>query len=163
MNNMEYSFLKELEPSLGFMFEQSTHPLLTPYPKLDFVNPGLGHIVRIHNFMVPLSAKDTLHSIEKQIEDTNQIGSGEQETNEINESEEDQNLIRSQIQQNPDELNLKRKKLLGESVQSSFLHPKKIKINELILKGGSLDNSEKQISKPITKKMKTISHKFKFE
>lgn len=157
---MEYSFLKELEPSLGFMFEQSTHPILTPYPKLDFVNPGLGQCVRIHNFMVPLHANDTLHLIEKKVDNeiNEQFGSGENDKEIDNEKE----LIQNQIQQLPNELNEKKRKLLGDGIQSSFLNPKKIKINKLILQG---KGHESEISEPNeqTKTNPKLKHKFQFE
>lgn len=134
MIKMEYSFLKELEPSLGFMFPTSTHPQLTQFPAVDFVNPGLGQVARIHNFMVPLYVRDTLHLIEKQSDDLKeeipeQSGSGDTQ------EEDGEDIVKMQKKLEPSELNERKRKQLGSAIQASFQNPKKIKIGQLSLSG----------------------------
>lgn len=184
-NEMEYSLLKQLEPNIGHLFPNSTHPQLSAYPALDFVNPGIGQLARIHNFIVPLHAQDTLHLIEKEndLENTqnvldlqenlnDQVGSGFEEPNVALE----QKLIEQQKASDPQTLNEKKRLLMGESIHQSFQHPKKIKIEELNLKKGTskilkMDDkigqgsSSSSISTSTSnskQKQKNIKHKFAF-
>ena len=52
---MEYNLLKTIEPSIGdIVCPNEIYPRLSPYPAMDFVNPGLGQISRLYSFYVPL-------------------------------------------------------------------------------------------------------------
>lgn len=160
---MEYSLLKQIESPIGFVFPTSTYPQLTPYPAQDFVNPGLGHIARIHSFMVPLHVQDNLHNIQKQTSElennltteelktnlNDQIGSGDGDDNDI---------LQKQINSDPESFNDRKRQLLGDSVYHTFLHPKKIKIGEMELSSNK-NNDKQTISVP---KKKDIKHKFSF-
>lgn len=164
---MEYNLLKQIEPNIGFLFPSQTHPQLTPYPALDYVNPGLGQVIRIHNFMVPLHTQDSLHLIQKEndLEDNlklnelqqqlnDQVGSGLEDFND----KKEKLLIQSQIHQSPTELNLKKRKLLGEPIFESFLHPKKVKIGEMNLSS----NESKKTTIGKGAKTSSVKHNFSF-
>lgn len=170
---MEYSLLKQVEPNIGFFFPSDTHPILSPYPALDYVNPGLAQVVRIHNFMVPLHTQDTLHMIQKEIELQNSIKMNE-EIDQLNtqvgsgDTEDEKTLIASQIAQDPVTLNEKKRKIMGEPIFESFVHPKKLKIGELVLSTKKTINTPKNIetkdsdkSGGSNSKMK-IKHNFSF-
>lgn len=64
---MEYNLLKTIEPNLSPIVSSSTYPRLTPYPAIDFVNPGLGQIGRLYSFYVPVHSAKSLHNIEKKV------------------------------------------------------------------------------------------------
>lgn len=176
MNKMEYSLLKQLEPNIGHLFPNSTHPQLSAYPALDYVNPGIGQLARIHNFIVPLHAQDNLHLIEKQItEQSNikdlaeslneQIGSGIESETKLKSEEQ---IIEEQKSTDPETLNAKKRHLMGESIYSSFMHPKKLKVTEINLDAKTQQKKEKigngllQKSTPSHSKIKNVKHKFSF-
>jgi hypothetical protein len=110
---MEYNLLKTIEPNLGLQMCPIRNPHLTPYPAIDYVNPGLGQAARLFSFYVPLYSNQSPHNIHK--EEDNSIlqegGSRDPDTND-------------DIDIDPVEFNNRKRKLMGDGVQSSFMHPK---------------------------------------
>ncbi len=60
----------------------------------------------------------------------------------------------------PEEFNSKKRKLLGEGVFESFMHPKQIKVGKIVLKNEKKNQpkEEKKLIKDIPKKLQ--KHKF---
>jgi hypothetical protein len=63
---MEYSLLKTIEPNLGMQMCPIQNPHLTPYPAIDYVNPGVGQAARLFSFYVPLHSRQSPYAIEKE-------------------------------------------------------------------------------------------------
>ena len=127
---MEYNLLKTIEPNLRLQMNPSTHPRLSQFPAVDFVNPGLGQVARLYSFYVPMQSNYAPLTINKKEDNSvNQEGSGK---NEKEENEE----VESEIETkdfDPLEYNNRKRKLLGEGVQSSFMNPMAIKTGTLQL------------------------------
>ncbi len=62
---MEYNLLKTIEPNLALQMCPLRNPHLTPYPAIDYVNPGLGNAARLFSFYVPLYANQSPFNISK--------------------------------------------------------------------------------------------------
>jgi tRNA U38,U39,U40 pseudouridine synthase TruA len=159
---MEYNLLKTIEPSfMASMMPSSTHPILTNSPAIDFVNPGFSHISRLYSFYVPLHNDSNIYKIQKQADNESEIeqtGSG----NQI--SETAKNVPDNEIQfddNNPEKFNEKKRKLLGEKVFDSFMHPKKFKTKTISLEKKMPKTTEKQMQK-LEKKKKNVAHRFEF-
>jgi hypothetical protein len=118
---MEYNLQKTIEPSLfGQLMPQSMYPKLTEYPANDYVNPGVGQITRLYSFYVPLYSKNLLHEIIDSLV-SDQLGAGT-----------DNEILQK--------LNERKRKLLGDNVFDSFMHPKPFKTKKIELKG--VDNKK---------------------
>jgi hypothetical protein len=169
---MEYRLLKTIEPNLGINVPNEMMPRLTPYPATDFVNPGLGQIARLFSFYVPLHVK-SLHSQNKNepnVEAQLQEGSGNIDHEDANKSENEidsgsENLSEQNIDADPIEYNEMKRKKMGFAVHDSFLHPKFIKTDKILL--ASPTSSKTPVKKMKTTKTesnatKTIKHKFQF-
>jgi hypothetical protein len=61
---MEFNLEKWLTPS----FYNPQQQQLTPYPSVDYVNPGIGHIVRNYSFYQPLFTQRNTHAIDKKVD-----------------------------------------------------------------------------------------------
>jgi len=146
---MEYNLQKSIQPQL-MMFPHSTYPRLTPYPANNFVQPGLSNVSKPDSFYVPLHTQSYKHEIkkngEKLILETEQLGAGEQ--NFDNHSDSDDSVL--------EKLNEKKRKMLGDSVFDSFMHPKPFKTKKI-----QLEEKEK-IGKGSKSHHKKSNHKFQF-
>lgn len=54
---MEYNLQKTIDSNLGYLFPKSSYLHLTPYPNIDYVNPGVGFATPIHGVYIPLHCK----------------------------------------------------------------------------------------------------------
>jgi hypothetical protein len=166
---MEYQLLKTIEHSQSVIIPKETLPRLTPFPANNCINPGLGQIARLYSFYVPMYSRPNLHSVSKNIpnvEPIEQEGKGETETD-IEPSSENDTVTESinsdnEGDLNPIEYNERKRKLMGSAVQDTFLHPKMIKTNTIVLSKTTVKNEKK------TKLLKDASekhvpkHKFQF-
>jgi hypothetical protein len=81
---MDYNLEKWIEPSF-FTPQQNQHQRLTSFPTTDFVNPGIGGVVRLYSIYRPLHSSPPIHSIDKKMDlSLEQEGFGE--TNEPSEN-----------------------------------------------------------------------------
>lgn len=148
---MDYKLQWKIEKRIGTPFIPSSSGVrLTPYPAIDFVNPGCD--AKLYQFYVPIHASSSPHVINKKVEvvglstdekpsesSVEQIGSGLN----IEIDNEHQN-------EDPVEFNEAKKQKLGDSIQNNFLHPKHaVETGKLLLY-----NSEDIVKKP--KKKPTI-------
>jgi len=119
---MEYNLLKTIEPNLGMQMCPVRNPHLTPYPAIDYVNPGLGQATRLFSFYVPLHSNQSPFTIEKQEDNamSQEGGSKDLISNDSNSMNED---LGDDIL-DPLEFNNRKRKLMGDAIQSSFMHPK---------------------------------------
>jgi hypothetical protein len=164
---MEYNLLKTIEPNLGLRMCPSQNPRLTPYPAVDYVNPGLGQAARVFSFYVPLHTNQSPYTIEKKEDEAMSQEGGSQESvskdsnpTTFNDASDDIDNI------DPIEFNARKRKLMGDGIQSSFMHPKivtgtielepqsKVKKKNLTVK--SEENGNK------TGKGQHVKHKFQF-
>lgn len=156
---MEYNLQKTIEPNLRMhMCPNSSHPRLTAYPSNNFINPGIGNISKLYSFYVPIHTQSFKHEIKKNVEEklqTDQLGGGDVDILENAKSEE------SVVQK----LNEKKRKLLGDAVFDSFMHPKPFKTKKIELQ------QEKKLTKTKSEKSgngsknlpnKSQNHKFQF-
>ncbi len=67
---MEYNLLKTIEPNLGLQMCPERNPHLTPYPAIDYVNPGLAQSARLFSFYVPLHANQSPFNIRKETDNS---------------------------------------------------------------------------------------------
>jgi hypothetical protein len=162
---MEYSLLKTIENGIGCPFiPNESYPRLTPFPATDFVNPGLGQISRLHDFYVPLYSNRHLHEKHKKVNNLDNLeGSGVSENETVDTNDQimkDQDNLVNDLKEDPVSFNLEKRKRLGDAIHESFLHPKLIKTDTLILK--------KPVKSETTKPQSTnhypksiVKHKFK--
>ncbi len=120
---------------------------------------GVGQIARIYSLFVPVHPSNTPHLIEKVNDVLTQEGEGEDKNDEssiITNSEESNDVSMT-------ENNEKKRSNMDEGVIDSFLHPKKIKIGEILLPKKELNKSSLKKVPNSTNSNKTpkISHKFK--
>ena len=160
---MEYNLLKTIESSYGGNFvPNERNPRLSPFPAIDYVNPGVGQICRLHSFYVPLYSTKNLHEKQKKNALENMEGSGVSQPEEIlEESKESEN----DDLKDPIELNLEQRKRLGPAIHESFLHPKLIKTDKIIFNKpkplkSKLKTEQKSKTDEINQKS-PIKHKFK--
>jgi hypothetical protein len=163
---MEYNLQKTIEQNLFCRtFPNTSYPSLTPYPAIDYVNPGCGGINKLYSFYVPLFSQ---HVSSYQIKKQSDINSLEIEKEQLGEGNNDEEST------NEDVSNAKKRKLVGESIYDSFMHPKVFKTKKLYLSGNEksqIEEKEKQSPKSKEqntlkgdgKKSKKTSHKHKFQ
>ena len=144
---MEYSNLREIESSIGFV-EPSMGFRLTSTPAFDYVNPGVGQVSSEDSIYVPIYSNNSPYAIEK-IGSSNQDGEGAK-SEDIEMQKGDPESVT-----NPLEYNEKKRKLMGTDIHESFLHPKKIKTAKLTLPSAGKGKSEIHVKKTLQ------SHKFK--
>jgi hypothetical protein len=156
---MEYSLLKTIEPNLGLQMCPVRNPHLTPYPAIDYINPGLGHAARLYSFYVPLHATESPFNITKKEEQALSQEGGAKDT-----VEDTDNV--SVLDNDPTQFNERKRKLMGDAVHSSFLHPK-ILTGQIDLEPQSKVKKKNEIfkSENLTKlgKGKNVKHKFQFD
>jgi hypothetical protein len=155
---MEYNLLKTIENGIGAPFiPREQFPNLSSYPATDFVNPGIGQISRLYSFYVPLYSNRNLHQLQKKNSLENLEGSGVAEESQSNTEQTEQE---EELNKDPLEFNLEKRKRMGSPVQESFLHPKLIKTDKIIFK--TPKKSEKKDTKVIKDIKSDVKHKFKF-
>jgi hypothetical protein len=158
---MEYNLLKTIEPNLGLQMCPIRNPHLTPYPAIDYVNPGLAQSARLFSFYVPLYSNQSPFNIRKEENDSSLLQEGGSQDPE-NETSSD-----SEMNIDPIEFNSKKRKLMGEGIQSSFLHPKivtdsiDLEPKSKVKKKSTTFNSEN--TKVKIGKGQNVKHKFQFE
>lgn len=155
---MDYSLLKTIETPLPYL--QPHFPLinLTSTPSKDLVNPGIGQIVRLYSFYVPLTPVTHPYEITKIDNKTpkisNQAGFGEESLEKENNTLDNENSVNNN-DENSESIS-ENSKTLDEGVLDSFQHPK-IKVGKVVI--------NKTISTKVTKNglkgVKTSKHKFK--
>jgi hypothetical protein len=162
---MEYNLLKTIEPNLGLRMCPSQNPRLTPYPAVDYVNPGLGQAARIFSFYVPLHTNQSTYTIEKKEDEalSQEGGSQESTSKDSNSTSFDDAMHDNNI--DPIEFNSRKRKLMGDGIQSSFMHPK-IVTGTIELEPQSKVKKKNITVKPEEKnktgKGQTVKHKFQF-
>jgi hypothetical protein len=160
---MEYNLQKTIEPNLKMhMCPSSSNPRLTAYPANDFINPGIGNISKLYSFYVPIHTQSFKHEIKKNGEEnlkTDQLGGGDVDI--LQKTESDETVLQK--------LNEKKRKLLGDAVFESFMHPKPFKTKKIELQTET--EKQQKNSKPKSEKIgkgsknlskKPQSHKFQF-
>jgi len=149
---MEYNLLKQIEPNFLTPMANSTYPTLSAYPAIDYVNPGLGQISRLYSFYVPLFNNDSTYKIEKTTGSkvSEQLGSGV-----TTETDETPSI-------DPITFNNRKRKLLGDGVFDSFMHPHFVKTKKISLE--KTEKKPKQVPQKTEneKKPKAEMHQFKF-
>jgi hypothetical protein len=149
---MEYNLLKTIEKPLSY-FRPNEAILQSPFQSRDFVNPGVGNVIKSFSIFVPLHTYDYLHRLQKTNED-DQLGFGSPLSSSDGSAQSvafsripekytaspstplipaDTKLTISSISDIPDEIrstNDKKRKLVGEDIFEQFMHPK-IKTSKL--------------------------------
>jgi hypothetical protein len=150
---MEYNLLKTIEPNLGLQMCPIRNPHLTAYPAIDYVNPGLAQATRLYSFYVPLYTSQSPYNILKEDNSLSQEGGSKDETAETFDDID------------PVEYNNRKRKLMGDGIQSSFMHPK-IETGQI-----DLEPKSKVKKKNVAEKLNNVKigrgrelkHKFQFE
>lgn len=139
---------------------------MTPFPNIDYINPGIAGFARLHSIYVPMYS-NTPYSIKKMDQDQSldMEGKGIDSNNKGTESIEtiDTSIDEDKIQEdNPEIFNEKKRKLLGDGVYDSFQHPKikTVKTNLADLKSQITTNQPLPPLKKIKKDISTIKHRF---
>jgi hypothetical protein len=149
---MEYNLLKTIEPNLGLQMCPMQNPHLTPYPAIDYVNPGLGQAARLFSFYVPLHTNQSPFAIEKK-ENNAVLQEGGSKDSEFNETESNHD------NDDPIEFNNRKRKLMGDAIQSSFMHPI---VTDTIQLEPESKVKKKNIPTNSEAKKRQIKHKFQF-
>jgi hypothetical protein len=161
---MEYNLLKTIEPNLGLQMCPTRNPHLTPYPAVDYVNPGLGQAARLFSFYVPLYNNLSPFNIVKEQNNS----SVEQEGGSKDQSADNEPVsFGSDRNIDPIEFNDRKRKLMGDGIQSSFMHPK-IVTDTINLEPQSKVKRKTETVSLKSEKMKTgkgqnVKHKFQFD
>ena len=168
---MEYNLQKKIEPNLLPQMPNSTYPVLTSYPAFDYINPGLGQISRLYSFYVPLFNDSNVHKIEKEINgnESNQSGAGknEIETTQIGTGKNDETseiqLKNDDLIEDPEKFNERKRKILGDGLFDSFLHPKTpFKIKKISLEKPKKKVEKNEKTQNQKKKSAQNDHNFQF-
>jgi len=126
---------------------QHPFPILSNFPFLDNVNPGIGQLVDMHHLFVPVMGKSS-YNIEKKADiDNDQIGTGEEnKTESVNVAEDAK---------------------MDPQIVESFSHPKRIKTEKIVLpqniapkRKSSFNSAGQGLGMSDLKKMR---HSFKFD
>lgn len=161
---MEYNLLKKIEKPLTY-FQPNEAALRSSYPSQDFVNPGVGNIIRSYDIFVPLHSHDYLHRSRKAGE-PDQVGFGTPLPSSEVPFQDPASLqfptasdpLPSEDKLNadfPDEIkstNERKRKLMGDDIFHQLMHPK-IKTSKFKIEGQATHGS--------TKKSVPSKHKFK--
>ncbi len=131
---MDYRFLKNLTPNVGYLFPRNLITLSST-PAKDIVSPGVGQIFRSPSIYVPVFGLKSTHLIQK----VSQNGG----SNEINSNQAKENEITKKTALNAEINKPITKRKFTEGIEESFQHPL-IKTDTLILpKKSKKDNSFK--------------------
>jgi hypothetical protein len=157
---MDYSLLKEIEPNLGPFPGYGLR--LSSTPSKDYINPGVGQISRIYSLYVPLHLNNSPHVIEKVNDVMTQDGEGgDSEGGDFTNEESTSDNLDSETNEEH-VLNEKKRKLMDAGISDSFLHPKRIKIGEILLpKTVKSEKNTKKLSTKPNEIQSKITHKFK--
>ena len=176
---MEYNLRKTIEPSLQRIFTPSTSftHLLTPFPARDFVNIGLGNTSRQYSFYLPMHTQPDVHTKAKKDSLNNenvQEGGSETSNDELIDESKDITHVLKKSQplfneDNPIEYNERKRKLMGDDIHDSFLHPSFVKTSKITFPSTATksvkkpsNNSAPKTSTLTMPKTKEIKHKFQF-
>ena len=153
---MEYGLLKTLDQSPS----SSSFINITPFPSTDCITPGFGQVVNQFSLYIPIHQKPSLHTVVKSIESESielekvQDGGGSIQAASNDSSNTDEIL---------NKLNEKKRKLLDDSIYSSFLHPKLIKTETIPIQSAKKVQKGKGVKQSNEiQPTKTLSHKFQF-
>ncbi len=131
---------------------------LTSTPSRDYINPGVGQIAQIYSLFVPVHSNNAPHLIEKVNDVLMQEGEGEEQNDDIKSTSGTFETSQDTDMAIPEDSERKRKNM-DDGVNDSFLHPKKIKIGEILL---PKKEPQKLLKKEMnSKKESKITHKFK--
>jgi hypothetical protein len=162
---MEYNLLKTIEKPLTY-FRPNEAALQSSFPSQDFVNPGVGNIIKSFSVFVPLHTHDYLHLSQKSNE-ADQLGFGSP----LSSSDGPAQAVASSqipvkyaaspstlvdtVSDIPEEIrstNERKRKLVGEDIFEQFMHPK-IKTSKFKI--------ENQGAPRVLPKKSSTEHKFK--
>jgi hypothetical protein len=183
---MEFNLLKTIEKPLTY-FRPNEAILQSPFPSRDFVNPGVGNVIKSYSIFVPLHTYNYLHRLQKTNE-ADQLGFGSPLSSSDGSAAgsaqsvaysripekytaspstplipADTKLTISSISDIPDEIqstNDKKRKLVGEDIFEQFMHPK-IKTSKL-----EIENKVKvapAAAYKVLPKKPSAEHKHKFK
>lgn len=156
---MDFNVARQIDSSCNPLPFSNTF-YISSSPSLDFVNPGVSNIARIHSHYVPIY-QNSSNVKTKKIESTELVGGGSDKLQEQNGgSEMNKNDTTS-------ELNNSILSKLDSKVKSSFLNPHfvetgSININSRKRPGPSSQKESQQSIVPSKKSFKTVPHKFQF-
>lgn len=109
---MEYNLQKTIESNLGYLFPTRPYLHLTSYPNIDYVNPGIGCVARLHSIYVPIYSKIP-YKIEKVNQSLEQGGKGmEIDTDDKQNDSIENELNIDNHHENPEEFNEQKKRSL---------------------------------------------------
>lgn len=161
---MDYTLLKQITPQLPYLQPHSPYVRLTSMPARDLINPGIGQVIRLYDFYVPLAAA-THNPYEIQKSDVadkkiDQEGYGDKQESESKNSEnlESSALLPTDIEKdNSNEVEEpKIETKLDDGLLTSFQHPK-IKVGKLVIERSDTEPVKKT---PLKKNLKILKHKF---
>lgn len=150
---MEYSLLKLIVPNKSY-YPISATAHASHFPSFDCVNPGIGNVASPYSYFVSShffsnpNLKTKFFSNDTKL-DNEQEGGGKdvQKDKELN-PEASSSILQKNTEDETEEilneLNAKKKKLLDQSIYESFLHPKKIKTEVLVLKKNNQSDRKKK-------------------
>lgn len=168
---MDYKLQWKIERRIGVPYIPSAHSVrLTPYPAVDFVNPGCD--AKLYQFYVPIHANAGLHVINKKVDSASML-QGIEDSDKQKEQSGTGIIEKDDTSVDPIQFNNEKKEKLGETVQNNFLHPKPVETGRLFIKeqksekvnkkvelGGGNKETRDQNKKEI-KKEKALSSKIK--
>lgn len=159
---MEYNLQKKIENNLGYLFPKSYHLHITPYPNVDYVNPGVGCSARLHSIYVPIFSKNPYEIKKTDQEVLNMEGKGTEQTIDGARDESEALEDNKMEQENPESYNERKRKLLGDGVFDSFQSPKikTIKTDLKTLQKNLPLNNEDSPKTTIKKSKLNSGHKF---
>lgn len=167
---MDYKLQWKIERRIGVPYIPSAHSVrLTPYPAIDFVNPGCD--AKLYQFYVPIHANAGLHVINKKVDSASML-QGIEDSDKQKEQSGTGVIEKDGPSVDPIKFNEEKKEKLGENVQYNFLHPKPVETGRLFIKEQKSEQVNKnakliggnQETKPQNKKEineKTLSSKIK--
>lgn len=132
---MDYKLQWKLERRVGGLnIPHSAGVHLTPYPAIDYVNPGCDG--KLYQFYVPIHTQSSAFLLNKKVQAvgvTQTDKSSEKLPEQIGLGTDEQSSDLDNKINNPVEYNELKKKKLGDSIQNNFLHPKPIETGKLLI------------------------------
>lgn len=145
---MDYKLAWKIQRPIGNPFiPQSGSVRLTPFPAIDYVNPGCQG--KLYQFYVPVHYNSNAHIIKKKVENVGLSLEGKG-LSEVVDADKPNETISNPID-DPIIFNESKKLKLGEEVQNNFLHPKPIETGKL-----KFYESEKVLHKSVKKPIKVV-------
>jgi hypothetical protein len=129
---MEYKLQQRLQRDWRrLLMPSSPYPILSSYPAIDYIVPGIGHAATYQSFFVPINGVVDVHNIEKKKELEKKLEQNDQEGG--GESSEKMETNTFVSEENPEDFNDRKRKLLGNAVFESFSNPKPITTKTILL------------------------------